>query len=145
MGKGSVRGLHSRFRTIAAVAVLGALAWPGAARADQRSTEQQSVGPNGGNGTLASNYRGASADGTRVFFQTTESLVAADTDSSMDVYERSNGTTTLLSTGPNGGNGAFTAIFLAASKDGSRVFIRTAERLVAADTDNAQDIYQISN
>ena len=140
-----MRVFHSRFRTIAAVAVLGALAWPGAAKADPRLTEQQSVGPNGGNGTLASNYRGASADGTRVFFQTTESLVAADTDNSMDVYERSNGTTTLLSTGPNGGNGAFNAIFLAASKDGSRVFIRTAEKLVAADTDNTQDIYQVSN
>ena len=35
-------------------------------------TELQSTGPDGGNATVASNYRGASADGTRVFLQTTE-------------------------------------------------------------------------
>jgi hypothetical protein len=124
---------------------MAGLALPAGVLAGQRLTEQQSTGPIGGSGAVASVYRGASADGTRVFFQTTESLVAADTDSSIDVYERSNGTTTLLSTGPNGGNGAFSAIFLAASKDGSRVFIRTAEKLVAADTDSAQDVYERSN
>jgi hypothetical protein len=44
------------------VAVLVAIAWPAAAKADARLTEEQSVGPSGGNGALAANYRGASAD-----------------------------------------------------------------------------------
>jgi hypothetical protein len=127
------------------LAAIAALAGPGAAGANHSITEQLSTGPAGGNGAVGSVFRGTSADGTRAFLQTTESLVAADTDSSMDVYERSNGSTTLLSTGPNGGNGAFSAIFLTASEDGSRVFVRTAEKLVAADTDNAQDIYERSN
>jgi hypothetical protein len=141
-----VRGLLSRIWSSTAVAaVVAALGWPGAALANHSLTEHQSTGPNGGNGTVASVFRGASADGTRVFFQTTESLVAADTDSAIDVYERSNGATTQISLGPNGGNGAFSAIFLAASENGSRVFIRTAEKLDASDTDNAQDIYERSN
>ena len=140
-----MRRFLSRIWFAALIAGAASVASPGAALAAQRLTEQQSIGPNGGNGAAASVYRGSSADGTQVFFQTTESLVAADTDSSTDVYERSSGTTTLLSTGPNGGNGAFSAIFSAASTDGSRVFIRTAEKLVAADTDSAQDIYERSN
>ena len=132
--------------SITAVAALAtALGWPGTAVANHSLTEQQSIGPDGGNGAFGSTFRGASADGTRVFFQTTDSLVAADTDSAIDVYERSNGATTQLSLGPNGGNGAFSAIFLAASDNGARVFIRTSEKLVASDTDNAQDIYERSN
>jgi hypothetical protein len=142
----ALTGFWSRIWSTATVAVVAAaLGWPGAALANHSLAEHQSTGPNGGNGTVASVFRGASADGTRVFFQTTESLVAADTDSAIDVYERSNGVTTQLSVGPNGGNGAFSAIFLAASENGTRVFIRTAEKLVASDTDNAQDIYERSS
>ena len=37
--------------------------------------------------------------------------MAADTDAQTDVYDRSGGTTTLLSTGPAGGNGALPAAF----------------------------------
>src|SRR3954447_26248536 len=105
-----VRVLGSRIRIVAVLALLSGLLLPGAASANHSVTDLVSVGPNGGNGAAASVYRGASSDGTRVFFQTTESLVSADTDSSMDVYQRSGGTTTLLSTGPNGGNGSFSAI-----------------------------------
>ena len=67
----------------------------------------------------------ASADGTRVFFETVESLVSADTDTFIDVYERAGGQTTLVSTGPNGGNGDFDANFRGASADGTRVFFET--------------------
>jgi hypothetical protein len=47
-----------------------------------------SVGPSGGSDPYPnySTYKGASADGTRVFFQTKEKLVPADTDSSVDIY-----------------------------------------------------------
>ena len=65
-------------------------------------TEIVSTGPAGGNGAVSSQFRGASADGTRIFFQSSEALVTADTDTRMDIYERSGATTTLLSTGPDG-------------------------------------------
>ena len=80
-------------------------------------------------------------DGTHVFFETYESLVSADTDANTDVYERYGGGTELLSAGASGGNGAFDANFRAVSPDGNRVFFRTAESLLAADTDSAPDVY----
>jgi hypothetical protein len=126
---------------LGAIAALGVLVLPGPALANHSQIDLQSIGPAGGNGAFGANFRGSSADGTRVFFQTAEPLVSEDTDASMDVYERSGGTTTLVSTGPSGGNGPNSAVFLAASSDGSKVFFRTAEQLVPADTDSAQDIY----
>ena len=59
------------------------------------------------------------------------SWAASDTDSRLDVYERSGGTTTLLSTGPAGGNGPADALFQDVSGDGSTVVFGTAESLVA--------------
>jgi hypothetical protein len=98
----------------------------------------------GGNGAYPANFARASADGTRVFFTTRESLVGADIDGSIDVYQRSGGATTLVSTGPTGGSGAFNALFDGASKDGARVFFHTSEQLVSADMDSSPDIYERS-
>ena len=70
-----------------------------------------STGPAGGNGNFDAGYREISADGAHVFFQTQEQLVAADTDAQTDVYDRSGSTTSLLSTGPAGGNGALAPAF----------------------------------
>jgi hypothetical protein len=128
-----------------AVASLVALASSSPAVANHSLTELQSTGPIGGTALSAANFRGMSADGTRVFMQTSEPLVSFDTDAAIDVYERGNGGTTLLSTGPTGGNASNSSTFLAASQDGSKVFFRTVERLVSSDTDSAQDIYQRSN
>ena len=100
-----------------------------------------STGPAGGNGASDATFKGASSDGSRVFFETTEKLVSVDTDGASDVYLRSGGTTTLVSTGPAGGNGASDAYFKGASSDGSRVFFVTGERLVSSDTDASFDIY----
>src|SRR4051812_48124587 len=125
-------------------ALLSLLVLTASALASHDVTERLSFGPTGGNGAIAANYRGISSDGTRVFFQTTEKLVSADTDSAIDLYERSGATTTLISTGPNGGNGAFAATYSGASQDGTKVFLRTSEKLVSADTDNAIDIYMRS-
>ena len=94
--------------------------------------------------TLGASVQGISPDGTRAFFQTRERMVAGDTDSSDDVYERMGGTTTLVSTGPASENGAFDATFNDNSADGTRVLFTTAERLVAEDTDSAVDVYQRS-
>src|SRR4029079_3517233 len=69
----------------------------------------------------------ASADGARAFFSTTERLVPGDLDDSKDVYERSGGTTTQVSTGLPGGNGNFGATLQAISADGSRAVFGTYE------------------
>ena len=96
------------------------------------------------NGAYGARFAGASEDGTRVFFTTSEQLAGSDTDSELDVYERAGGTTTLLSTGPAGGNGSFQPYLRGASADGTRVFFTTAEPLAAQDTDAAADLYERS-
>ena len=81
-------------------------------------------------------------DGDHVIFTTTEALVPEDTDGMADVYENSNGTTSILSDGPDP-DAAFHARFAGASADGSRVFITTLESLTADDTDpNHADVYE---
>ncbi len=103
-----------------------------------------SQGQINGNGAFDAYFAGASADGSKVFFSTQESLVSSDTDSKYDVYQRLGGATTLVSRGQINGNGAFHASFAGASSDGSRVFFHTYERLVSADTDSSYDLYQRS-
>jgi hypothetical protein len=51
----------------------------------------------GGTGPFDALYSGNSTDGSRVFFTTGERLSPADTDSFVDVYQRSAGATTLIS------------------------------------------------
>lgn len=92
-------------------------------------------------------YKGTSADGEVVFFETDEQLVSGDTDTKRDVYERSYDTgvgayvTREVSLGPTGGNDAYPAQFEGSSADGTRVFFSTEERLVAGDTDRSGDVY----
>lgn len=114
------------------------------AAADHSLQEALSTGPNGGNGPLDSTYGGTSSDGARVYFTTKESLVSTDTDGRLDVYERFGTTTTLISTGPSGGNGSFDAFYNGNSADGSRVFFTTSEVVTPADTDAQYDVYQRS-
>ena len=130
------------------VVVIGALltttALAASAAGEHNVLELISNGPAGGNGAAASEFAGASSDGARVFFDTDESLVSADTDTQFDAYERSGGQTTLISTGPAGGNGALGAGFTGASADGAHVFFSTSESLVNADTDTRFDVYELS-
>ena len=89
--------------------------------------------------------KGVSTEGTRVFFETTERLVGGDTDDHQDVYERSGDQTRLVSGSQAGASGgARSAFFEDASGDGSRVFFRTPENLIGADTDGFDDIYELS-
>jgi Tol biopolymer transport system component len=95
----------------------------------------------GGSANIPVGFVGASADGTRVFFATTEQL-ATDTDNQSDVYEASGGTITRVSTGSGGGNGASPAFFAGASADGTRVFFHTDEPLEGIDADASQDVFE---
>jgi len=109
-------------------------------------TSLVSTGPEDGNGSSSAGLSWVSPDDSTstVFFITDESLVAADTDESQDIYEHSGGVTSLVPTGPAGGNGAADVTFAKASNDGSHVFFITDESLVAADTDVSKDIYERS-
>jgi hypothetical protein len=51
------------------------------------------------NGAHSADFMGASDDGSKVFFATSESMAANDADAVIDVFERSGGTTTLVSIG----------------------------------------------
>jgi hypothetical protein len=129
--------------TIALGALCG-LALAANAGANHSFKEEISIGPNGGNAAVNAFYDGASEDGTHAFFETSESLVTSDTDSSFDIYERVGNTTSLVSIGPSGGNGVDDVFFDGVSNDGSRVFFDTTESLVQADTDSSIDIYMRS-
>jgi hypothetical protein len=90
-----------------------------------------------------------SDDGTRVFFETTESLVAGDTDycpgafprPCLDVYERSGGSTALVSVQGLALDLAFDAKFGGMSDDGSRVFYVTGEDVTAEGDGAAGDVF----
>ncbi len=96
--------------------------------------------------------RNLSADGNRVFFQTTEALLPQDTNDRMDVYEweregtgscavgsgnASGGCLYLISTGRSNSE----SYFGDASADGHDVFFFTRQPLVGQDTDNNVDVY----
>jgi hypothetical protein len=89
-------------------------------------------------------FEGLSADGSRVFFETDEALLAADGDGGApDVYERAGGTTSLISVRAQAGSDeAKSASFGGASADGSRVFFTTKEAMTAADGDDSIDVYE---
>ena len=104
-----------------------------------------SSGPTNSDPTFGATLVDISDDGSRVFFTTDERLVAADTDSVFDMYERTTGGISLVSVGQINGNGAFPASGGAANADGSRMFFLTAEQLSPADTDSQTDVYERAN
>jgi hypothetical protein len=98
--------------------------------------------PTGADAEEAADFRGASTDGTRVFFDTDEGLADTDTDTTADLYARNaDGTLTHLSDNPTGPDIAQSASFDASSADGTRVFFETPESLAATDTDATYDLY----
>ncbi|MGH2979202.1 MAG: TolB family protein [Solirubrobacterales bacterium] len=113
----------------------------GPAWADHQVVDRVSSGPLGGNTGQEADSFTISRDGSRSFVSTRERLVSEDTDDERDIYQRVAATTTLLSTGPAGGNGSFPAVFWGMSEDGSTVLFYTSERLTADDTDNRRDFY----
>ena len=70
------------------------------------TTSEVSVRPSGGASTVDSFFVGNTPDGSHVYFVSYDNLTADDTDSGQkDVYDRSGGTTTLISKGSIGGSG----------------------------------------
>jgi hypothetical protein len=78
-----------------------------------------------------------SPDGSRVFFETTDSLVPRDTNGVDDVYEWENGRIYLISSG----QGTYGSSFSGASSDGSNVFITTTDNLAPQDVETSTQIY----
>lgn len=107
-----------------------------------KRTRLISIGPAGGNGpfdaTIAGlnlfaddfdpveedlvSFMAVSADGKSVLFETAEPLTAADQDTSVDLYRRADGVTTLVSTGLASDVDALAADGVGASEDHTRVF-----------------------
>jgi len=93
------------------------------------------------------NFKGSSADGEIVFFETEDQLVPGDTDTKRDVYARSLDedvgayVTREVSLGPTGGNDAYPAQFEGVDDLGDLVFFSTEERMVLGDTDRRIDVY----
>jgi hypothetical protein len=112
----------------------------------------QTITPGGGNAFLTRNL---SSDGLRVYFETADPLVPADTNGQKDVYEwEAGGAGTCTAAAPtfNPGNGGCVYLissgrspepsyFGDASASGADVFFFTRQSLVAQDTDNNIDAY----
>jgi hypothetical protein len=94
---------------------------------------------------ITAGFGGASADGTRIFFFTAESLLPTDTDGAQDVYARnSDGSLTHISDHPGTNPDANIPVtFGRASADGARAFFTTAESMLVSDTDIAADVYGV--
>jgi hypothetical protein len=105
--------------------------------------EHLTIGPTGGNGAFGAVISAASDAGERVFFTTREALTSEDVDGASDIYERSAGTTKLVSTPPvMGPNYLSPPTFRGMSSDGTHVFFTTSEALDSNDGDGVTDIYE---
>jgi Tol biopolymer transport system component len=104
-----------------------------------------SVGPAGENGALDARFLASSENGGKVFFATADQFAGADSDSAVDVYVRTGGSTELVSEGDPAcapcGNGGEAPELEWVSPDGSLAVLRTAEKLVKADKDSKADVY----
>ena len=98
-------------------------------------------------GQLATYQSRYLSDEGRLFFETSEALVAQDTNGEQDVYEyepagvgscaEAGGCVDLIS----GGTGSGSSTFLDASASGQDVFFITSQALVAQDTNRELDVY----
>jgi Tol biopolymer transport system component len=95
----------------------------------------------GGSENITANFAAASADGSHVFFSTSEGLVLADTDGANDIYEWTEGSPlSLVTSSPCSSRCGVS--FDAASSDSSQVVFNTAAQLSPEDQDAQQDVYR---
>ena len=90
-----------------------------------------------------------SADGSRLFFVTRESLVEEDSDAAADLYEHSGDRARIVSDRVQPGADAATDVFTSvsaqtvyASSNGGHVLFATSEPIVDADRNSARDVYE---
>jgi hypothetical protein len=81
--------------------------------------------------------RNLSENESRLFFDSGDALVPADTNGKKDVYEYENGRDHLISSGSGGDNSSF----YGASTSGDDAFFITRDQLVGQDTDGYVDLY----
>ena len=86
-------------------------------------------------------FQGASDGLERMFFRTTEKLADTDTDARSDIYELGPEGLSHVSDGPPGQDAEINAGVEAVSRDGTRVYLSTRERLTSTDTDVVEDLY----
>src|SRR5581483_9330282 len=100
-----------------------------------------STGSAGGNGAFDVSFVGSSRDATVVYFRTQEQLVAADTNTDYDLYERIGGQTVLVPSpfGQNDPNVRGTIVGIV--PDTGDLVVSTSVSFVAADTDTQVDVY----
>ena len=144
MGSRGVVGRRAAFGAVTALVVSGGLTVTvGPAYADHSVVELVTTSAAAGNGPFDADPVGATDDGSRVFFETDEPMVASDTDGEQDVYERTGGVTTLVSTGPGDATSTpAVASYGGTSADGTHVFFESAQQLVPGDTDTNTDAYE---
>src|SRR5262249_17765920 len=102
-----------------------------------------STGPtDSSNADCGCNFRAVSTDGLTVIFEGPEALVSQDQDGTNgDIYQRSGGTTTLITTAPDHNDDPLDVQFRAASADAQRVIFSAGQPLLTGDTDGAVDLY----
>jgi hypothetical protein len=131
----------------AAVVAAGIGASPAQA-ADGWFTVPVSTANDGSASESAAGFLGASADGSVVYFVTSDPVLPdEDTDSQVDIYARRGASLELASGAapgaPDGGAGSLTA--RRSSADGSTVVFQTADALAPEDTDDGEiDLYEHS-
>ena len=103
-------------------------------------TTQVNVGPTAGTNNSSAGRVAISADGTKVVFDTLESLTADDADSpaASDVFERSGGTTKLVS---KPGTQEVGTTLAGVSADGNTIYMDSSDQLAAEDTNAGSDVY----
>src|SRR3954469_25117291 len=128
-------------------ALLLFVALPASAMAAPGVIDRVSQGPSGGNGPGQVDQGDVSSDGHCVVFNTTEGLTSDDLNNRNDIYERCDGVTSRVSTGPAANAGTSTApgLYLEyrdMSSDGGCVLFDTNEKLTDDDGDSNIDIYK---
>jgi hypothetical protein len=132
-----------RLTKIVVFALAVALAPATHAGAEQRTLRIVTDGPFADDPDIPAAFSGATADGTRAFFETKQVMAGSDTDTATDAYARSTaGALVHLSDGL-GPDGPVDVDFAAASADGTRACFVTAENLLPTDTDvDTPDVYE---
>lgn len=109
--------------------------------------ELVSTGPNGGNAAAAvteaigARTQKMGTDGRGILFTTGEALVVEDTDAQVDLYERIDGATRLVSTGEIGASGGVPAGAGTYRAGSARVLFGSTTAFSRADTDDQLDLY----